>query len=1324
MNKYVKGGSTKTKHTDSLPKQTTGPHEIPILGDFNTISGGFAGGGPTRSARKRYARNIMMAAISEPSSPTPDIVFSSIDSEGIIPHEDDPVVLSVIMMGRNVHRVLIDQGSSANVMFWEAFVGLQVPRDQLLPFDGVLVGFSGEQVEVRGYVNLRTTFADEHAAKTIVIKYIVVKAPSSYNMLLGRPSLNKLGAVVSTVHLKMKFPAEGKVVTMKVDQEIARKCYEKSLRIRRDTYNITQVPNSVSQPESELDPRPPTDQGPQPIGELKEIEIIPEKKIKIGADLDPTTEAAIRRVLRTNIASFAWSARDMPGIDPDILCHRLNINPQSKPRIQRRRRLNEEKSRAATAEIKKLTEAGHIKEIQYPEWLANIVMVKKANGKWRMCVDFTDLNLACPKDSYPIPNRDILVDRVSGCGLLSFMDAYSGYNQIRMHPADEDKTAFMGTKSNFCYKVMPFGLKNAGATYQRMMDRILQPLLGKNVESYVDDMVVTSTGNESHATDMQEIFSTINKYQLKLNPEKCVFGVKAGKFLGFMLTERGIEANPDKCQAIINMKSPSCVKEVQQLTGRMAALSRFLAKSGDKGHPYFQCLKKNEKFQWTPECEDSFLQLKSYLSRPPVLSRPEKGHPLQLYVTVTEHAISSVLVQEREERRYPILEKAALAVVISARKLRPYFQSFSIQVRTDLPVKQILKRPDMTGRLVKWAIKLAEYDINYEPRGAIKAQALADFVAELTLPASSTSETTPTDVNKSSPEWVLSVDGASNQKGSGAGVILEGPGGVLIEQSLKFSFKASNNQAEYEALIAGMLLAKEIGASRLAARSDSLLVTGQVNGEFTAKDPQLAKYLDYVRLLAKAFETFHLTHVPRQHNSRADLLSKLASCTKPGQHKSVIKETLTSPRVDSSNESRIMNLDRVPPSESWINPIRSYIADGVLPTNEDEAQRIKRSSSRYTLVDGHLFRFGFSRPILTCVEIKESRRIMAELHEGICGSHIGGRALLLRVLRAGYFWPTMRTDCMEHVKRCDQCQRQGDYHRAPPEILHSIHPPWPFHTWGIDILGPFPIAARQLKYLVVAVEYLTKWIEAEPVANITASKVEKFIWKNLVCRFGVPRRLISDNGTQFTSSQVRQTCRRLGITQCFSSIEHPQTNGQAEAANRVILRALKRRVLASRSSWPEEISRILWAYHTTPQSTTHETPFSLVYGTDALLPIEVGHPTENRKELTTESNEEGVRANLDVLEEIRELARITGEATKRRVERRYRTKVIPRDFKINGLVLRRAHLTEAEHKLSPKWVGPFRIREVLPGGAYRMETLDGSVIPRTWNAANLRFYFS
>ena len=220
-------------------------------------------------------------------------------------------------------------------------------------------------------------------------------------------------------------------------------------------------------------------------------------------------------------------------------------------------------------------------------------------------MDFTDLNKACPKDSYPLPSIDALVDSASGCQFMSFLDAFSGYNQIRMHPLDECKTAFMTERSCYCYKVMSFGLKNARATYQRLMDRVLSPMLGRNVQAYVDDMVVTSRGKEQHVTDLEELFTTIAKYGLKLNPEKCIFGVEAGKFLGFLLTERGIEANPEKCAAIMVMRSPASVKEVHQLTGRLAALSRFMSAGGEKGHPYFQCC--------------AFVKLKEYLASPLVL---------------------------------------------------------------------------------------------------------------------------------------------------------------------------------------------------------------------------------------------------------------------------------------------------------------------------------------------------------------------------------------------------------------------------------------------------------------------------------------------------------------------------------------------------------------------------------------------------------------------------------------------------------------------------------------------------------------------------------
>ena len=395
-----------------------------------------------------------------------------------------------------------------------------------------------------------------------------------------------------------------------------------------------------------------------------------------------------------------------------------------------------------------------------------------------------------------------------------------------------------------------------------------------------------------------------------------MFGVEAGKFLGFLLTERGIKVNPEKCAAIINMRSFISVKEVQQLTGRMVALSRFVSAGGDKGHPYFQCLRRNNKFVWTRECEEAFIKLKKYLASPSVLCKPEPSTPLHLYFAVTERAISSVLLQEQDqvqrpiyfvskvlqgpEVRYQALEKATLAVVFSARRLRHFFQSFTVMVMTDLPIRKVLQKPDVAGRMARWAVELSEFNIHYEPRGPIKGQIYANFVVELS--------SVVTHKEGVDFKWVLSVDGSSNQQGSGAGVILEGLDGLLIEQALRFAFKASKNQAEYEALIVGMLLAKEIGARRLLAKSYSLLVTGQVTGEYQVKDPQMAAYLEYVQILKESFDVFELVHVPKEQNARADLLAKLASSGKGGRQRTVIQETLKIPRTTTGNMAEIQHV--------------------------------------------------------------------------------------------------------------------------------------------------------------------------------------------------------------------------------------------------------------------------------------------------------------------------------------------------------------------------------------------------------------------------------
>jgi hypothetical protein len=339
------------------------------------------------------------------------------------------------------------------------------------------------------------------------------------------------------------------------------------------------------------------------------------KKGHIGSQLPQLMKEDLVAFLKCNNDVFAWSHEDMPGIDPSVIVHKLNVDPNHRPVKQRRRAFAAERNQAVAEEVEKLLKAGFIREVDYPEWLANVVLVKKSNVKWRMCVDFTDLNKACPKDSFSLPRIDLLVDSTSGHELLSFMDSFSGYNQIYMEEADQEKIAFITDRGLYCYKMMPFGLKNAGATYQRLVNRMFQNQIERNVEVYVDDMLVKSIRATEHIEDLRETFRTLKKYKMKLNPMKCAFGVSSGKFLGFMVSQRGIEANPKKVKVVLEMEASRTTKQLQRLIGRIAALNRFISRSTDKCLPFFKILRK--VFTWGEECEEAFGKLKEYLSNPP-----------------------------------------------------------------------------------------------------------------------------------------------------------------------------------------------------------------------------------------------------------------------------------------------------------------------------------------------------------------------------------------------------------------------------------------------------------------------------------------------------------------------------------------------------------------------------------------------------------------------------------------------------------------------------------------------------------------------------------
>ncbi|KAK3043551.1 hypothetical protein RJ639_002130 [Escallonia herrerae] len=674
LRKFVAPGEGRQQ---TLPAMEERENQEENVGTINTISGGIAAGGSSGKARKAYARE---------SSPFKAGNF-------------------------DVKRVLIDNGSSAEILFHDAFEKMNIPTDRLRKMEAPLYGFSNHPVAAEGIIALPVAIGTPPAQANLMLDFVVVKVPSAYNAILGRPALNRLQAVVSTYHLKLKFPTEHGIGEVKGDQTTARQCYVTSCRSKNKEALIIE------------DLREDTKmQRGEPVKDLVSIEVYPgeeDKTVRIGSNLKEVTKLELVNLLRTYADIFAWTAADMPGIDPEIITHRLNVDPS----------------------------------------------------------------------------------------------------------------------------------------------------------------------------------------------------------------------------------------------------------------------KKHKSFQ----------ELKTYLSSPPLLSKPFPGEDLSIYLSVTEVAVSTVLIREEDgiqkpiyyiskvlqdvETRYPKIDKIALALIISARRLRPYFQSHTIVVLTDQPLRKVLMSPEASGRLVNWNLRV--------------------------------------------------------------------------------------------------------------------------------------------------------------------------------------------------------------------------------------------KTARYALVEGILYKKSFSLPYLRCLRPSESIYALQEVHEGICGQHLGGRTLAQKILRQGYYWPTMQKDAIEFTRR-------------------------------------------------------------------------------------------------------------------FTSVAHPQSNGQTENMNRGILQGLKKKLNEAKGAWVDELPKVLWAYRTTPHSVTGETPFSLCYGTEAMLPVEIGVPTIRALHFSELNNDVGLRVNLDLVEEARTQAHVRSVIIKQRVARYYSQKVRSKQFNEGDLVLRKLEVSNpkaATGKLSPNWEGPYRVIKVLKTGAYALRTLSGESIPRTWNAENLRRYY-
>ncbi|XP_075669914.1 uncharacterized protein LOC142639650 [Castanea sativa] len=429
------------------------------------------------------------------------------------------------------------------------------------------------------------------------------------------------------------------------------------------------------------------------------------------------------------------------------------------------------------------------------------------------------------------------------------------------------------------------------------------------------------------------------------------------------------------------------------------------------------------------------------------------GEELFLYLAVSTATISIALMRKENkiqrpvyftsqalrgaEERYPQMEKLALALVTAARKLKPYFQAHTINVLTDQPLQQAMSSPEAAGRMALWTVELSEFDIRYQPRAAMKGQVVADFIAEFTLTKGQEAEETPI--------WRIHTDGSSNKHAGGAGVVLHTPEGDRIKCMIRLDFSTTNNEVEYEALIVGLDLAIAAGAKSVIVYSDSQVVTSQVNGSYECKNKRMKRYLEEVKGRTSNLQ-IKMVQIPREENHDADRLAKATSAEPMIIPNQVLSFVQLSSLLDGAS------IQEVSGEHCWMTPIMAYLKDCKLPDNKEVARKVKVKAAR---------------------------------------------SLVHKLLRAGYFWPTMQNDANTYVRACNKCQRFENFIRQPMKELTPMTAPWPFAQWG---LGPFPTAVRQLKFLVVGIDYFNKWVEAEALATITEKNIQSFVWRNIICR--------------------------------------------------------------------------------------------------------------------------------------------------------------------------------------------------------------------------------
>lgn len=926
-------------------------------------------------------------------------------------------------------------------------------------------------------------------------------------------------------------------------------------------------------------------------------------------------EADQRRQLRELLELFAdiFAAKDEDCTHTNLVQHDIDTG-DARPIRLRPRRLPFAKRVAAEQKIKEMVEAGIIEPSNSP-WAAPAVLVKKKDGTWRFCVDYRLLNEVTRKDSYPLPRIDDALDHIAGSCWFSSLDLRSGYWQVELAPEARPKTAFSIGQGLWQFKVMPFGLCNAPATFERLMERVLADIPRSRCVVYLDDLLAHAADFESALTNLRDVFHAIRRAGLRLHPKKCHLFRRETSFLGHVVSAAGVSTDPAKIAAVRDWPVPHNIGELRSFLGLASYYRRFVKDFAAIASPLHRLTQKGQVFQWGEDCAAAFAQLRSALVEAPVLSYPDPQRPFIVDTDASSVGLGAVLSQEgengeqvisyysrslsRPERNYCVTRRELLAVILGLRHFRPYLYGGRFLLRTDhASLTWLLNFKEPEGQLARWLETLQDYNFEIRHRAG-RLHANADALSRR-----------PCEIEECRHcQRVEDRDAATP-----------------VVSALRTAPLNDNNAP----------LNDSVGDPHVPVNDDSLETIDPQQLRFDqSQDPVLSRVQDWV----EAGQRPAWTTVSALDPETKALYAQWASLT-----------------------SR----------------------DGLL-------------HRRWQAPRGHNNVF----QLLVPRQIRP--RVLRLVHGSVGAGHFGVTKTLHR-LRSRFYWPGCRQDVELYVHRCDSCTAQKGPTRRSHAPLQQYQVGAPMERVGVDILGPFPTTDQGNRYVLVAMDYFTKWPEAYAVPDQSAATTAERLVSEMFCRFGVPEELHSDQGRNFEAGVFSEVCRRLGIKKTRTTPLHPQSDGLVERFNRTLATQLA--ILTSRQQrdWDHHLPLVLWAYRTAVQESTKCTPAALMFGHELRTPVDLvfGPPPEP---------ELGGEPGLDYLYNLRERLRLVHELTRKalsdagsRQKRAYDSRCRGEDF-VPGVQVW-VYSPERKKGLSPKlmsqWVGPCTVLERLSDVVYRV----------------------